>query len=161
MSLNSLQDALLAEVQDLYSAEQQLVEALPKMAEKASNAKLKAGFEAHLKETQQQVERLEQVFAALGEKPKAETCKAMKGLIAEADHIMKEEAEPEVMDALLIAAAQKVEHYEIATYGTVCTWAELLELSEAKELLGKTLDEEESTDKKLTTISKTLNKKAA
>ena len=161
MKLNSLQDALLTEIQDIYSAEQQLVEALPKMAKKATNAQLKAGFEAHLAETQNQVTRLEQVFKVMGEEPKAETCKAMKGLLAEGEEIMKEDADPEVMDALLIAAAQKVEHYEIASYGTVCTWAEVLGLSEAKELLGQTLNEEENTDKKLTTLSKTLNKKAA
>ncbi len=160
-TLHTLKDALHAEVKDLYSAEQQLVEALPKMAQKATNAKLKAGFETHLAETQGQVKRLEQVFAALGEKPEAQTCKAMKGLLAEGEEIMKEDADPEVMDALLIAAAQKVEHYEIATYGTVCTWAELLGLSEAKELLGQTLNEEEETDQKLSTLSKSLNQKAA
>lgn len=161
MSLTSLQDALLTEIQDLYSAEQQLVEALPKMAQKATSSQLKAGFETHLKQTEQQVTRLEQVFEALGEKPKAHTCKAMKGLIAEGEEIMGEDAEPEVMDALLIAAAQKVEHYEIATYGTVCTWAEQLGLTDAKELLGKTLNEEETTDQKLSTLAKSLNKKAA
>lgn len=160
MKLTSLQEALLTEIQDLYSAEQQLVEALPKMAEAATDAKLKTGFQTHLKETQGQVKRLEQVFEALGEKPKAQTCKAMKGLIAEGDEIMKEDAEPEVLDALLIAAAQKVEHYEIASYGTVCTWAEQLGLDDVKELLGQTLNEEETTDKKLSTLAKSVNKKA-
>lgn len=160
MKLTSLQDALLTEIKDLYSAEQQLSEALPKMAAKATSAELKAGFETHLAETQGQITRLEKVFEALGETPESQTCKAMRGLIAEGEEIMSEDAEPEVMDALLIAAAQKVEHYEIATYGTVCTWAEQLGLDEAKELLGQTLNEEESTDKKLSALSKTINKKA-
>ena len=160
MKLTSLQDALLAEIKDLYSAEQQLAEALPKMAKKATSAQLQAGFETHLAETKQQITRLEQVFEALGETPKAETCKAMKGLVAEGEEIMGEDADPEVMDALLIAAAQKIEHYEIATYGTVCTWAEQLGLTDAKELLGQTLNEEETTDKKLSALSKSINKKA-
>ncbi|RZA17321.1 MAG: ferritin-like domain-containing protein [Proteobacteria bacterium] len=161
MKLSSIQDALLAEIEDLYSAEQQLLEVLPKMAAKATSAKLKAGFETHLKETQGHVERLEQVFEILGEKPKAQTCKAMKGLLAEGKEVMEEDATPEVMDAFLIAAAQKVEHYEIASYGTVCTWAEVAGFPEAKELLGKTLNEEELTDQKLSALSKTINKKAS
>lgn len=160
MKLKSLQDALLTEIKDLYSAEHQLAEALPKMAKKATNAQLKAGFETHLAETKQQITRLEKVFEVMGETPESQTCKAMKGLVAEGEEIMSEDADSEVMDALLIAAAQKIEHYEIATYGTVCTWAEQLGLTDAKELLGQTLNEEETTDKKLTTLSKSLNKKA-
>lgn len=160
MELTTLKDALLTEIKDLYSAEQQLVEALPKMAAKATSPDLRAGFETHLAETQGHVTRLEQVFKALGEEPEEQTCKAMKGLLAEGEEIMDEDANAEVMDVLLIAAAQKVEHYEIATYGTVCTWAEELGLTEAKELLGQTLNEEETTDKKLTALSKTINKKA-
>jgi ferritin-like metal-binding protein YciE len=161
MSLDSLQDALLDEIKDLYSAEQQLLKALPKMAAKATNPKLKAGFETHLVQTQEHVSRLEQVFAVLKEEPEAETCKAMKGLIAEASELMKEEADPQVMDTLLIAAAQKVEHYEIASYGTVCAWADFLDIAQAKELLGMTLNEEKTTDKKLTTLSKSVNQSAA
>lgn len=160
--LSTLKDALLTEIKDIYSAEQQLVEALPKMAAKATNAKLKAGFEEHLIQTKNQVTRLEQVFSALGEKPEAETCEAMKGLLKEGKSIMGEDANPEVMDAMLIAAAQKVEHYEIASYGTVCQWAETIGESEVKQLLGETLNEEEQTDQKLTKLAESIiNKKAA
>ena len=154
MELTSLKDALLDELKDLYSAEQQIAAALPKMAEKATDAELKKGFETHLAETQNQVSRLEQAFKLLGEKAEAETCEATKGLLKEGKEIMEKDAEPEVMDAMLIAAAQKVEHYEIATYGTVCTWAEQLGLTELHTLLGETLNEEETTDKKLTKLAK-------
>jgi ferritin-like metal-binding protein YciE len=156
MKLKTLQDALLEELKDVYSAEQQLTKALPKMAEKASAPQLKAGFEQHLEETNNHIVRLEQVFALLGEKPEAQTCEAMKGLLKEGQEILNEDAEPEVLDAFIIAAAQKVEHYEIATYGTLCTWAKLLGLNEVKEILGSTLAEEEATDQKLTRVAETI-----
>ncbi len=153
MSLKTLEDALLEELSDLLSAETQITKALPKMAEAASNADLKAGFEEHLKQTEGQIERLNQAFKLLGKEAEEHTCQAMKGLLKEGDELMKEDAEPEVKDALLIAAAQKVEHYEIASYGTVCAWADLLGKSDVKELLGQTLDEEEKTDKKLSKLA--------
>ncbi len=153
MSLKTLEDALLEELCDLLSAETQITKALPKMAEAATNPDLKAGFEEHLKQTEGQIERLHQAFKLLGEKAEQKTCEAMKGLLKEGDSILKEKAEPEVLDAMLIAAAQKVEHYEIASYGTVCAWAELLGKTEVKELLGQTLDEEEKTDKKLSKLA--------
>ncbi|MBW3634836.1 MAG: DUF892 family protein, partial [Armatimonadetes bacterium] len=118
MSMNHLKEALIDEMKDLYSAEQQIAEALPQMAQKASDPTLKAGFEKHAAETQNQIQRLEKAFGLLGETPSAQTCEAMKGILKEGRHLMSEDASPEVKDALLIAAAQKVEHYEITTYGT-------------------------------------------
>src|SRR5262245_58083141 len=143
--LNSLENLLLHEVQDLYSAEQQLVKALPKVAKKISSPQLRAAVEEHLQQTEEHVNRLEQVFELFGVEPKARTCKAMKGLINEADQILKEDAPPETLDAAIIAAAQKVEHYEIASYGTVANWAELVGRTDIHKLLGQTLDEEEAT----------------
>lgn len=160
MELKSLQDALVTEMKDLLSAEQQLAEALPKMAAKATSPDLKKAFEMHLEQTKNHASRLEQAFSALGEKAESQTCKAMKGLLAEGQEIMGEDATPQVMDALLIAAAQKVEHYEIASYGTVCAWAEMVGQAKVKELLGQTLNEEEETDKKLSSIARTVNTKA-
>ncbi|HEY0076356.1 MAG TPA: ferritin-like domain-containing protein, partial [Abditibacteriaceae bacterium] len=134
---------------------------LPKMAQAATNPELRAGFEEHLLQTQNQIERLNQAFKLLGQEPESKTCKAMKGLIAEGDELLKEDADPQVKDALLIAAAQKVEHYEIASYGTVCTWADLLGNNEVKELLGQTLNEEEQTDQKLTKLAESKVNTAA
>ena len=153
MALKTLQDALVEELEDLLSAETQITAALPKMAEKASSPELKAAFTEHLTQTQGQIERLNQVFSALGQPAQSKTCEAMKGLVKEGESLMKEEADPDVMDALLIAAAQKVEHYEIASYGTACTWAETLGLNEVHDLLGQTLDEEEDTDALLTALA--------
>ena len=155
MSLKTLEDALVEEMADLLSAETQLTKALPKMAEAATNAKLKAGFEEHLEQTKTHVERLKQAFELLGKPVEEQTCKAMKGLVKEGEELMKEEADADVKDALLIAAAQKVEHYEIASYGTVCAWAELIGKTDVKELLGQTLDEEKKTDKKLSKLAGT------
>jgi ferritin-like metal-binding protein YciE len=161
MKLKSLKDALLDELEDILSSETQITKALPKMAEKATHPKLKAAFEEHLTQTEGHVERVEKAFKLLRHKAEPKTCEGTKGLIKEGKSIMSEDADPEVMDAMLIAAAQKVEHYEIASYGTVCTWAELLGLTELKELLGQTLDEEEKTDKKLTRLAKAgVNKDA-
>lgn len=160
MSLDSLEDAFYDELCDVYHAEKQLVKALPKMVKKASNKTLADAFEAHLAETEEHVARCEKAFEDTGKAPKAKKCEAMAGLLEEAKSMMEEEAEPEVMDAVMIGCAQKVEHYEIATYGTLCTWAELLGYKTAKKALGANLDEEEKADKKLTTISKKLNKLA-
>ena len=158
--MTSLSDAFHDELQDIYSAEMQLVKALPKMAKKATCEKLTAAFELHLKQTKMQVERVEKAFEDTGKAAKAKTCEAMKGLIKEAESTMEEEADPEVMDAILIALAQKVEHYEIATYGTLCTWADKLGYTNAKKLLGENMDEEEKTDKALTKLSVSKNQAA-
>lgn len=157
MSLDTLEDAFYDELCDIYHAEKQLVRALPKMAKKASSEDLKAAFEAHLEETEEHVARVEAAFEDTGKAPKAKKCEAMEGLIAEAKSMMEEEAEPEVMDAILIGCAQKVEHYEIATYGTLCTWAELLGYKNAKKNLGANHGEEEKCDQKLTKLSKAIN----
>ena len=157
MSLDTLADAFYDELCDIYHAEKQLVKALPKMVKKASSPTLAKAFEAHLKETEGHVERVEKAFEDTGKAPKAKKCDAMAGLIEEAKGMMEENAEPEVMDAVLIGCAQKVEHYEIATYGTLCTWADLLGYKTAKAQLGKNHDEEEKCDAKLTKISQTVN----
>ncbi|HPU28026.1 MAG TPA: ferritin-like domain-containing protein [Phycisphaerae bacterium] len=154
-ALKSLEDAFIHELQDLLSAEQQLVKALPKMAKKASTPELREAFEEHAAMTETQVERLKQVFESLGRSGRAEKCDGMSGIIKEGESLMSSKnAEPEVLDAELIAAAQKVEHYEIASYGTVCQWAEQLGFDEAHELLGQTLAEEKETDAKLTKLAK-------
>src|SRR5215207_4243125 len=153
MQMNHLQELLIEDLKDLYNAEQQLTKALPKMARKASSPDLKAAFQTHLKETEGQIRRLEQVFEAFGAKAKGKTCHAMKGLIEEGNELMSEDAEPDVLDAGLIGAAQKVEHYEIASYGTVRTYAKLLGNEQAARLLQQTLDEEGMTDKKLTALA--------
>jgi ferritin-like metal-binding protein YciE len=143
------------ELKDLLSAEKQLVQALPKMAKKASHEQLRRAFEEHLQVTEGQVARLERVFQILDKPARAKKCKAMEGLIEEGKEMMGEDMDPEVMDAALIAIAQKVEHYEIASYGTVRTWAELIGESEAAKLLQQTLDEEGEADKKLTQLAET------
>lgn len=149
------------ELRDLYSAEQQILVALPKMAEAASHAELKRAFQSHLKQTEGQVARLETIFQALGEKPTGKTCAAMKGLIKEGDELIKEGLEPDVLDAALIGAAQKVEHYEMAGYGTARTWAKRLGEQDACALLQQTLEEEAATDEKLTKLAETkVNKDA-
>jgi ferritin-like metal-binding protein YciE len=157
MALKNLADLFHDELRDALSAERQLVAALPKMAKKASNEQLAKAFKDHLAETEKQVERLEQVFAEIGKTARAKTCEAMKGLVEEASSMMEEKAEPEVMDAILIACAQKVEHYEMATYGTLCTWAKALGQQNALQLLKETMAEEEKADKLLTQISETVN----
>ena len=154
--IDSLDLLLEEELKDLYSAEKQLVKALPKMAKTATSEDLRAAFEEHLEVTKGHVNRLEEVFQALGKTAKAKTCKAMQGLLEEGKEIMEEDAEDSVMDAGLIAAAQKVEHYEIASYGTVRTWARLCGQEEAAELLQETLDEEGEADKKLTELAEAV-----
>ena len=150
---NNLQELLVEEMRDIYNAEGQLLKALPKMAKAAQSERLKEAFERHLEETEQHVERLERAFESLGEPVKGKKCKAMEGLVAEGKEIMEEHSESPMLDAALICAAQKVEHYEIASYGTVCTWADLLGLSEVSELLKETLNEEKTADESLTEIA--------
>jgi len=156
MTLDSLRKLYIEELRDLYDAESQILKALPKMAEASSSPQLKEGFNTHLRETENQVQRLVSIFEKLGQSPQGKKCQAMKGLIEEGKELMKEDAEPEVLDAGLIAAAQRVEHYEIAGYGTVRTYARLLKETEAERLLQETLDEEGQTDKKLTQLAEQL-----
>lgn len=160
MQLSSLEDLFVSEIKDLYSAENQLTKALPKMAKAASSRELKAGFEKHLKETEGHIARLEQICDELEVSPKGKKCKAMEGLIEEGSEVIDEDAEPEVKDAALIAAAQRVEHYEIAGYGCVRTYAKLLGHTSAMKLLQQTLDEEGATDKALTKLAETINVEA-
>jgi ferritin-like metal-binding protein YciE len=143
-------------LQDAYSAETQLTKALPKMAKAANDAQLRAGFEQHLRETEQHVKRLEQVGTMCDCDLDENTCEAMEGLIEEGQEIIDMDADPDARDAGLIASAQKVEHYEIATYGTLCSWAEQLGLTQAKTLLGQTLSEEKATDEKLTRLAESM-----
>jgi ferritin-like metal-binding protein YciE len=152
MKLQTLHDLYVAELRDLYSAENQILKALPRMAKKASSPDLKRAFEEHLEQTQGHVERLEEVFEKLDVKPRGKKCKAMEGLIEEGKEVM-EEAGEDVLDAALIAAAQKVEHYEMASYGCARTYARLLGDAEAADLLQQTLDEEGETDKRLTQLA--------
>jgi len=153
MKLESLKDLYREQLKDLYSAETQLLDALPKMAEAASAPDLKRAFSEHLRQTQEHVRRLERVFDELGERPQGHTCEGMKGLIREGEEMMAMKGDPAVLDAGLIAAAQRVEHYEIAGYGTVRTYAELLGHDGHMTLLERTLDEEEQTDELLTRLA--------
>ncbi|MBX6316603.1 MAG: ferritin-like domain-containing protein [Isosphaeraceae bacterium] len=161
MKLESLKELFVEELRDLYHAEQQILKALPKMADAASHQELKSAFQQHLEQTKGHVERLETIFEKLGQSPKGKTCKGMEGLIREGEEMIKEDAEPEVRDAALISAAQRVEHYEIAGYGTVRTYAQLLQNDEVARLLQQTLNEEGETDKKLTRLAEsTINVEA-
>ncbi len=160
MKLASLEELFVDELKDLYSAETQLLKALPKMAKAATSRPLKSGFLKHLKQTERHVERLKKVCASLNVPPTGKTCHAMKGLIQEGQEVIDENAEPEVKDAALIAAAQRVEHYEIAGYGCVRTYANLLRNKAAVRLLQQTLDEEANTDKSLTALAKKINVEA-
>ncbi|MCL5746353.1 MAG: ferritin-like domain-containing protein [Acidobacteria bacterium] len=153
MKLNSLHDLYVLELQDLYHAENQIIKALPKMAEESSSVELRNAFEEHLEQTKGHVRRLEEIFGMLGEKAKGEKCEGMAGIIDEGKDLMNQDAAPMVKDASLIAAAQRVEHYEIAAYGTARTYAEQLGHKDAARLLQLTLDEEGETDKKLTAIA--------
>ena len=156
MKLESLRELLVDELKDLYSAENQLVKALPKMAKAAASPELKAAFEEHLEETKGQVERLVTIFEQLEGSPKGKKCKAMEGLVEEGSEFIDADGEDSVKDAALICAAQKVEHYEIASYGCARTFATLLGLDEVAELLQETLDEEGNADKKLTELAETV-----
>ena len=160
MKLETMKGLLLDELQDLYSAETQITKALPKMAKASSASDLKQAFESHLQETEGHVQRLETIFKHLKESPKGKTCEGMKGLLKEGDERVKEGGEPEVLDAGLISAAQRVEHYEIAAYGSARTYAELLGENEIVKLLEQTLEEEKAADQKLTKVAKKVNVKA-
>jgi ferritin-like metal-binding protein YciE len=153
MKLEHLKDLYVEELKDIYSAETQLVKALPKMAKAAHSPQLQESFNLHLQQTKGHVERLEQIFEKLGEKPTGKTCKGMAGLITEGEEMMSEKGEPEVIDAGLISAAQRVEHYEIAAYGCARTYARMLGERDAEKILQQTLTEEEATDKKLTVLA--------
>jgi ferritin-like metal-binding protein YciE len=153
MKLNTLEELYISELRDLYSAENQLLKALPKMAKGASSPDLKDAFETHLEQTKGHVERLEQLFEQLDESPKGKSCHGIKGLIEEGSEILKEDGEDSVIDAGMIVAAQKVEHYEIAGYGSVRTFAHLLGQNEAAELLQATLDEESETNEILNKLA--------
>jgi len=156
MKLESLETLYVEELRDIYNAENQLLKALPKMAKAASSPELKQAFEEHLEQTKEHVERLDEIFGKLDKKPTGKTCQAMKGLVEEGSEIMEHEGEEHVLDAGLIGAAQKVEHYEMASYGTVRTWAEILGEDDAAELLQQTLDEEGETDKRLTELAEEI-----
>jgi ferritin-like metal-binding protein YciE len=160
MKENQLRELYLDELRDLYSAEKQLVKALPKMAKAATSSDLRSGFEEHLEQTKGHVSRLEQIFEALDESPNGKTCKGMEGLIKEGGEMIEEDPEAEQLDAGLIAAAQRVEHYEIAGYGCVRTYATLLGEQEAAGLLEETLKEEKATDSKLTELAENINVEA-
>jgi ferritin-like metal-binding protein YciE len=158
--VSTLEELFVEQLQDLYSAETQLIDALPKMAQAAHASPLKAGFKAHLAQTKEHAKRLERIFKQLKQEAGGKTCKAMEGLIKEGNEMISEDAVPTVKDAGLIAAAQRVEHYEIAGYGTVKTFAALLGHKQIAATLGATLKEEGDTDKKLTAAAKQLNVKA-
>lgn len=155
MILDSLQKLYISELRDLYSAENQLVKALPKMAKGASTDDLRDAFEKHLEQTETHVERLEEIFEELEENPRGKTCHAMKGLIEEGSEILDQEGDPTVIDAGIIVAAQKVEHYEIASYGSVRTFARLLGEKKAEDLLQATLDEESDANELLNQLAET------
>jgi len=161
MKLDTLQKLFLNELRDLYHAEQQLVRALPKMAKAASSDELKEAFETHLKETEGHVDRLEEVFQIMDETPRAKVCQAMKGLLEEGAEILDQDGEVSVLDAGIIVAAQKVEHYEIASYGSLRTFAEVLGEDQAAELLQETLDEESHANELLTSLAQRIVNPAA
>ena len=159
MTAETMNDLYLSELRDLYSSEQQLVKALPKLAKNAESEELAEAINTHLEETKNQVTRLEQIFQSLGESPKGKKCVGMEGILKEGAEGL-DEFEGSVLDAAMIASAQRVEHYEIAAYGTVCAFAELLERNDDLGLLKETLEEEKRADEKLTQISETVNENA-
>jgi ferritin-like metal-binding protein YciE len=159
MEHKALKELFIDELRDIYSAENQLIKALPKMAKAASSDDLRAGFEEHLEQTKEHARRIEEICTELGEKPTGKKCGGMEGLIGEGKEMM-DEFEDDVLDAALISAAQRVEHYEIAAYGTVRTYAELLGHDRAVELLEQTLEEEKETDQKLTELAGAINVEA-
>ena len=162
MEMNDLQDLLIDNLKDLYSAEKQLLKALPRVAKAAENEELKSALNLHIRQTEQQVQRLDQIFERLGTSGRGKKCKGMEGLIEENKELLGEDAEPEVLDAGLIVGCQKIEHYEIAAYGSAVVFAKLLGDQESARLLAQTLDEEEKTDKLLTEIAESsINVQAA
>ncbi len=160
MKANSLQELYVGELRDLYDAEHQIIKALPKMISKTSSEELKNALTEHLEITRRQAERLEQIFENMGERAKAQKCKGMAGVIEEGNELLKEAEDEDVRDAAIIAAAQKVEHYEMSGYGTVRTWATLLGEEDAANLLEETLNEEKEADQKLTDIAESINVEA-
>ena len=160
MPVGTIQELFVDLLKDTYDAEKQLVKALPKLVEAAASPELRAAFQEHLAVTEEQVERLKEVFQELGLPAQGKHCAGMEGLIEEGEELIEEGGDPQVLDAGLIAAAQKVEHYEIAAYGTARTWANLLNLKTAAQLLSQSLDEEAETDETLTQIAERLNVKA-
>jgi len=160
MEHSALMELYVDELKDLYDAESRLVKALPKVVKTATSDKLRSAVEEHLEQTRGHVDRLKEIFDNLGEKATGKKCAGMMGILKEGEEIMQEDYEGEAMDAALISAAQRVEHYEIAAYGTVRTWAELLGESEASNLLEKTLEEEKETDQKLTELAEEINVQA-
>lgn len=162
MQMSNLQELYVDELKDLYNAENQILKALPKMAKAASSPDLQDAFEEHLEQTRQQVQRLEQIFQKMGLPVKGKKCRGMQGIIEEGKELLDEKLEPQVLDAGLISAAQRVEHYEMAGYGSCRTFAKLLGDNEAANLLQQTLDEEGQTDKKLTKLAEShINQQAA
>jgi ferritin-like metal-binding protein YciE len=161
MHIDSLRDLYVDELRDLLSAENQLIKALPKMAKAANSPQLRSAFEQHLEQTRQQEERLQQIFQTMGVTARAKKCKGMEGVIAEGQEMLSEDLDPQVKDAALISAAQRAEHYEIAAYGTVRTYAQILGDEQAARLLQQTLDEEGQTDKMLTQLAESgINRQA-
>jgi ferritin-like metal-binding protein YciE len=162
LEFNNFRDLFVSQIKDLYDAENRLTKALPKMAESASSTQLKQALQDHLTETQGHVSRLEQIFRELNMEPKSETCEAMKGLIAEGEEMLKAKGDPDIKDAAIIAAAQRVEHYEISGYGTARSFARRLGLTQAASLLQQTLQEEKAADEKLNNIAESsVNTQAA
>ena len=161
MDRNTLRELYIDELRDVYDAENQLVKALPKMAKASTSEDLRSGFEEHLEQTMVHVDRLEQIFSNLGEKPSGKKCKGMQGLVSEGSEVIDGDFEADVKDAALISAAQRVEHYEIAAYGTARTYAEILGEQDAAAVLEQTLEEEKETDQKLTELAEEINVDAA
>ncbi|WP_206453722.1 YciE/YciF ferroxidase family protein [Aurantimonas marina] len=160
--IKSMDDLFVHTLQDIYYAEKQITKALPKMIDKASDPQLKQGFQTHLRETEGQIDRLEQVFRMHGHEPKGVTCEAIDGIISEAESVISEVADPQVLDAAMLSAAQAVEHYEISRYGTLASWARQLGHDDCARLLHETLEEERATDEKLSRTAETaVNRKAA
>jgi ferritin-like metal-binding protein YciE len=157
MAIDNLADAFYDELRDVLSAEKQIVKALRSVMKHVSSDELRTALSDHLSETEQHVERLEQAFEDTGKSARAKTCEAMKGLLKEVDAVLADNEASPAKDAVIIAGAQKVEHYEIATYGTLCTWARALGYTKALGLLEKTMDEEEKADKKLSSIAASIN----
>lgn len=161
-SQGTLHDAFIEELRDTYDAEKHLIKAMPRIAKAASSPDLRAAFEQHLAETRAQVERLTRVFESIGEKPRGKHCDGMAGILEEAKSALEEDADDATMDALLIASAQRAEHYEMAAYGTLVSWAQAMGHTDAAQLLQETLDEEKATDEKLTTLAEGgINQQAA
>ena len=153
MDLDSMKKLFVHELKDLHDAETQILKTLPKMADKASHAELRSAFQEHHRQTEDHVRRLEQIFDELGEKPGGVKCKGIRGIISEGDEVLKDKSDEEVRDAAMIASAQRVEHYEIAAYGSARNYARMLGNDRASSLLQQTLDEEGETDRKLSTIA--------